>query len=126
MPFHAEPQGTPVFDAFDLDLVVKVLAHTLFSELIRHTHLESLMNVLCGLLGPFFTFFIPLFYIFQGAKMTDGVVVYSGIHCVAVSAFCEAGVYLKPCRLLIQKVFFRVHEMDLNAIQESRKPVICS
>jgi hypothetical protein len=33
---------------------------------------------------------------------------------------------LKPCRLLIQKVFFRVHEMDLNAIQESRKPVICS
>jgi len=49
----------------DIDLVAKVLAHTAF--------------------GPFFLFFIPIFYIFQGAKLTDPVVVYSSIYYVVVS-----------------------------------------
>ncbi|KXN92300.1 Short-chain dehydrogenase/reductase family 16C member 6 [Leucoagaricus sp. SymC.cos] len=63
----SQPEPTLVFDAFDVDLVVKVLAHTAFS--------------------PFFTIFIPIFYVFQGARLTDGVVVYSAAYSVAVSAF---------------------------------------
>lgn len=49
-----EPRPSPVFDNLDLDLIATVLAHTAFS--------------------PFFVFFIPLFHIFQGAKVTDTVV----------------------------------------------------
>ncbi|KAG5654612.1 hypothetical protein H0H81_011587 [Sphagnurus paluster] len=59
--------GSPIFDTLDIDLVVKVLAHTLF--------------------GPFFLFFIPIFYVFQGAQFTDPVVVYSSIYWVVVSLF---------------------------------------
>jgi len=59
--------ASPVFDSFDVDLLVKVLSHTAFS--------------------PFFTFFIPVFYYFQGARWPDNVVVLSAGYCVAVSAF---------------------------------------
>jgi NAD(P)-dependent dehydrogenase (short-subunit alcohol dehydrogenase family) len=58
---------SPIFDSLDVDLVVKVLAHTAFS--------------------PFFTLLIPIFYFFQGAKLSDPVVLYSGVYCVAVSLF---------------------------------------
>jgi len=57
----------PVFDNFDVDIVVKVLAHTLFS--------------------PFFLFFIPVFYFFQGASLFDPIVVLSTGYLVAVSLF---------------------------------------
>ncbi|KAJ3479327.1 hypothetical protein NLI96_g9138 [Meripilus lineatus] len=57
----------PVFDSFDLDLVVKVLSHTAFS--------------------PFFTSFIPTFYFFQGARWPDRVLVLSVAYCILVSAF---------------------------------------
>lgn len=57
----------PIFDTLDIDLVVKVLAHTAF--------------------GPFFLFFIPIFYLFQGAKISDQVVIYSCAYYVAVSLF---------------------------------------
>jgi len=40
--------------------------------------------------GPFFTFFIPLFYLSQGEQITSKSVVYSAAHCAAVSAFCES------------------------------------
>jgi len=60
-------EPTPIFDAVDVDLFVKVLAHTVFS--------------------PFFTVFIPIFYIFQGTKYTDPIIVYSSVYCVAVSLF---------------------------------------
>jgi len=59
--------GSPVFDSLDIDLFVKVLAHTVF--------------------GPFFVFFIPVFYIFQGAKVTDSVVVISSTYWVFISLF---------------------------------------
>jgi short-subunit dehydrogenase len=59
-----------VFDAFDLDLVVKVLANTVFS--------------------PFFTFWIPLFYKAQGADWTAPIVVNSSIFFVLVSSFWVA------------------------------------
>ncbi|KAJ7572532.1 retinal short-chain dehydrogenase/reductase [Mycena floridula] len=59
--------GTPVFDSLDVDLVIKVLAHTVFS--------------------PFFIFFIPIFYIFQGAKYTDPIITTSAVYFVIVAAF---------------------------------------
>jgi len=65
MSSRHEPTG--VFDNFDIDLVVKVLAQTIFS--------------------PFFTFFIPVFYVFQGAKITDGAVMYSALLHVASCIF---------------------------------------
>ncbi|EJD53533.1 retinal short-chain dehydrogenase/reductase [Auricularia subglabra TFB-10046 SS5] len=58
---------TQVFDALDLDLVVKVLANTVFS--------------------PFFTFWIPLFYKAQGADWTSNVVTYSALYFALVSSF---------------------------------------
>ncbi|THV08287.1 retinal short-chain dehydrogenase/reductase [Dendrothele bispora CBS 962.96] len=58
---------TPVFDNLDLDLVVKVLTHTLF--------------------GPFFIFFTPVFFFFQGSKLTDPLVVYPSVWFVVVSVF---------------------------------------
>ncbi|KAF8663416.1 hypothetical protein AX16_000988 [Volvariella volvacea WC 439] len=61
------PEGFPIFDALDIDLVVKVLTHTALS--------------------PFFVFFIPVFYIFQGAKYTDPVIVGSAVYYVVISAF---------------------------------------
>ncbi|KAJ8503171.1 hypothetical protein ONZ45_g11094 [Pleurotus djamor] len=63
--YQADP--SPIFDSLDIDLVVKVLAHTAFS--------------------PFFTFFVPLFYLFLGASVKDSVVWLSGLYCLSVSAF---------------------------------------
>jgi len=57
----------PIFDSLDVDLVVKVLANTAFS--------------------PFFVFFIPIFYVFQGAKVTDPIIITSAIYYVAISIF---------------------------------------
>ncbi|KAI0750965.1 retinal short-chain dehydrogenase/reductase [Daedaleopsis nitida] len=57
----------PLYDSFDVDLVVKVLAHTLFS--------------------PFFTFFIPVFYVFQGARWPEPILVITSVYNVAVSVF---------------------------------------
>ncbi|KAI0775952.1 retinal short-chain dehydrogenase/reductase [Trametes elegans] len=59
--------GNPVYDAFDVDLVIKVLAHTAFS--------------------PFFTFFVPIFYYFQGARWPSPTLVYPLIYNIALSAF---------------------------------------
>ncbi|TFK83113.1 retinal short-chain dehydrogenase/reductase [Polyporus arcularius HHB13444] len=57
----------PLYDSFDVDLIVKVLAHTAFS--------------------PFFTFFIPLFYYFQGARWPEPTLVFTAFFNVAVSIF---------------------------------------
>ncbi|EKM59280.1 uncharacterized protein PHACADRAFT_249667 [Phanerochaete carnosa HHB-10118-sp] len=59
--------ATLVFDNFDIDLLVKVLVHTAFS--------------------PFFTFFIPVFYYFQGARWPNPILVVSSGYYVAISAF---------------------------------------
>jgi len=61
------PDGSPVFDSLDIDLIMKVLANTAFS--------------------PFFLFLVPIFYIFQGAKLTDSVVIYSGVYYMIISLF---------------------------------------
>ncbi|KAF5358931.1 hypothetical protein D9758_004848 [Tetrapyrgos nigripes] len=60
-------EPTPVFDNLDLDLVIKVLSHTLF--------------------GPFFVFFIPVFYIFQGVPYTAPIIKYFGAYFVFLCIF---------------------------------------
>jgi len=59
--------GSPIFDSLDIDLFIKVFANTGFS--------------------PFFVMLIPTFYVFQGAKFTDPIVVVSSIYYVFVSLF---------------------------------------
>jgi len=85
MSIPQEP--SQVFDDFNIDLLVKVLSHTAFSELPRHK-LFTFQDVTSQ--GPFFTFFIPLFYLSQGEQITSKSVIYSASHCAAVSAFCES------------------------------------
>ncbi|KAK7061855.1 hypothetical protein R3P38DRAFT_678613 [Favolaschia claudopus] len=58
---------SPVWDSLDVDLFVKVLKHTAFS--------------------PFFVMLIPTFYIFQGAKLTDSIVLGSAAYYVLVASF---------------------------------------
>lgn len=60
-------EASPIFDSLDVDIVVKVLAHTAFS--------------------PFFTFFIPVFYYFQGARWPDPIIVITSLYCAGASAF---------------------------------------
>lgn len=60
-------EPSPVFDNLDLDLIVKVLSHTIFS--------------------PFFVAFIPTFFVFQGAKFTDPGIIGWGVYYVVLSLF---------------------------------------
>ncbi|KAF8914210.1 retinal short-chain dehydrogenase/reductase [Gymnopilus junonius] len=64
---HRTEDGTPIFDSLDIDLVVKVLTNTAFS--------------------PFFVGIIPIFYIFQGARPSDSIVISSAIYWVVICAF---------------------------------------
>ncbi|TFK68195.1 retinal short-chain dehydrogenase/reductase [Pluteus cervinus] len=76
MEAQRSPEAFLVFDALDFDMFVKVFTHTLLS--------------------PFFMFFVPVFYIFQGLSYTDPAVLISGIHYVAISAYW----FLKWCSRL--------------------------
>jgi len=60
-------EAGPIFDALDVDLVVKVLCHTAF--------------------GPYFTALIPVFYFFHGARWPDAILVITLGYSIAVSAF---------------------------------------
>ncbi|PCH40811.1 retinal short-chain dehydrogenase/reductase [Wolfiporia cocos MD-104 SS10] len=69
---EVEGQGSPsdvspIFDALDIDLVVKVVMNTILS--------------------PFFTFFIPVFYYFQGMPWNNPVLLGSSAYVVGISAF---------------------------------------
>lgn len=82
----------PLYDSFDVDLVIKVLAHTLFS-----THLLPRLQtfqLIPFYLGPFFTFFIPVFNVFQGARWTEPLVVYPAIYNLSLCAFCESATWV--------------------------------
>ena len=78
--------GSPIFDNLDIDLFIKVLANTAFSE----NYLLVYAAVIHHSLGPFFVFFIPIFYIFQGAKLTDPIIITSSTYYILVSAFCRS------------------------------------
>lgn len=47
-----------------------------------------------SLAGPFFTFFIPLFYYFQGYSTYHPVVFVTSAYVAAVSGFCESSAML--------------------------------
>lgn len=61
--------NTAVWDAFDIDLVVKVLTNTAFS--------------------PFFTALVPLFFFFQGESWTSPAVTGAACYFLGVSLFCK-------------------------------------
>jgi hypothetical protein len=81
---HPGEEGSPIFDNLDIDLFVKAFANTAFSE----NYLPISAAVINHSLGPFFVFFIPIFYVFQGAKLKDPIIITSSIYYVLVSAFC--------------------------------------
>lgn len=60
-------EPAPIFDNFDIDLVVKVLSHTAFS--------------------PFFLFFLPIFFYSQAQKLNDTPVLVTSVYWVFVSSF---------------------------------------
>lgn len=74
-----------IFDSFDVDLVVKVLSHTLFS---MHAYLLVMSYALINRTGPFFIVFVPIFYYFQGAKITEPVIYLPVAYYLVISLFC--------------------------------------
>ena len=68
--------NTLVFDALDIDLVVKVLAHTAFS--------------------PFFTGMIPVFYYFHVGTLKNETVVGSFYYFLFVFSLCASTVLSIP------------------------------
>ena len=85
-PHRRGEDGSPIFDNLDIDLFVKVLANTAFSE----NSLPISAAVINHPLGPFFVFFIPIFYIIQGANLTDPIIIACSIYYAFVSAFCRS------------------------------------
>jgi hypothetical protein len=81
-------EPAPIFDNFDIDLVVKVFSHTAFS---KSCDSSSLIEDSDGvLLGPFFLFFLPIFFYSQGQKINDTPVLVSSVYWVLVSSFCAS------------------------------------
>jgi hypothetical protein len=62
-------EGTLAFDNLDLDLVIKVASHTVFS--------------------PFFTFFIPVIYKGTGQPWTEPTVYLSSAWCLLMTTICQ-------------------------------------
>jgi hypothetical protein len=87
MEKNAQSPGepVPVFDNFDIDLVVKVLSHTAFSKSCDSSLIENSDGVL---LGPFFLFFLPIFFYSQAQKLNDTPVLVTSAYWVLVSSFC--------------------------------------
>ena len=85
-PHRRGEDGSPIFDNLDIDLFVKVLANTAFSE----NYLSISAAVINQSLGPFFVFFIPIFYIIQGTNITDPIIIVCSIYYAFVSAFCRS------------------------------------
>jgi len=84
-------EPAPINDNIDFDMVIKVLSQTAFSSS-PYYNLFLLVDIdqFVTCLGPFFTCFIPIFYVFQGYELTDPVVLVSSLYCAAVSAFCTS------------------------------------
>ena len=74
--------STLVFDAFNVDLVVKVLANTAFS--------------------PFFTGMIPIFYYFHVGTIKNDTVVGSFCYFLLVSSFCTSTILSVPLRVRLR------------------------
>ena len=82
-------ESTLAFDALDLDLVVKVASHTIFS--------------------PFFTFFVPIIYKGVGQAWTEPTVYLSVAWFLLVTSICEHYSrrllnHIKPCLSIAYRV----------------------
>ncbi|KIM46413.1 hypothetical protein M413DRAFT_441506 [Hebeloma cylindrosporum] len=86
-------EGSPIFDNFDVDLLIRVLANTAFS--------------------PFFVFFIPIFYIFQGLKLSHPIIIYTSFYYVLISAFWFIKWYSRLYRNQ-GSLFFRPPSLEWN------------
>jgi len=67
MSEHQDMSAGPVFDNLDVDLVIKVLKHTVFS--------------------PFFVCLVPTLFIFQGNKPASWTVIAPAVWCAIISVF---------------------------------------
>lgn len=90
----------PIFDSLDIDLIIKVLSNTVFSQyqiyylfscLIKSDYLvDHFPSVfLCLAPGPFFVFWIPMFYRAQGAQWNSSIIVSSLCYFAALCIFCK-------------------------------------
>jgi hypothetical protein len=83
--------NTEVFDSFDIDLVVKVLSNTLFSESLSGSNMNMwLLKGIISLSGPFFIYLVPIFYIFQGIEWSSPTVIVPAVYGVLLTLFCES------------------------------------
>ena len=122
---------SPIFDSFDIDLVLKVLSHTLFSKSFFPTPAQSHLpgavtdRALSCFVGPFFTLLIPIFYFFQGMGTRSPAVVWSFAYYLLVTAFCTYK-YLHRCFCysVLIKPMKRVHQVVLAAVPKPRETAI--
>ena len=97
-------QSTLVFDTFDVDLVVKVLANTAFS--------------------PFFTGMIPVFYYFHVGTLKNDTVVSSFCYFLLVSSFCASALIcaasvLNNRKIGLIKLCSRAYRNHVNILSRS-------
>ena len=112
--------ASPILDAVDIDLLVKVLAHTAFSTWL-YTRFAALLMIAAPV-GPFFTFFIPVFYFFQGSRWPNSDLVLSAVYCVAVSAFCV--LFILEMRRCLSLTYIRVLQVVFPLMAQSGQPTI--
>jgi len=108
------PGDTLIFDNFDVDLLVKVLENTAFSA--SPSFFNGIIE-LTKLLGPFFLFFIPIFYFFHGAKISDPSIVLSSIYFISATIFCKLSAIMTGYRGNTQ---LRVCEMVFKTVSKPR------
>jgi hypothetical protein len=85
MAEQREMTSGPVFDNLDIDLVVKVLKHTVFGQ--SH-HPICQKSSLTRFEGPFFMSLVPTLFIFQGYKLKDPVVIVPVAWLAFLTLFC--------------------------------------
>ena len=85
-PAQSPSEPVPIFDNFDIDLVVKVLSHTAFSKSFDSSSLIEYSDGV--LLGPSFLFFLPIFFYSQGQRLNYTPVLVTSVYWVLVSSFC--------------------------------------
>jgi hypothetical protein len=91
MSSQAEPAVHPIFDQLDIDLVVKVLAHTAFSTFMS---VASIVGLVCSFgQGPTFIVLIAIFYWFHDSPWYDPKVAGPLAYSVALSSFCKCSIF---------------------------------
>lgn len=81
----SSPDPAGIFDMLDIDLVVKVLSRTVFSA---SSTIVLVVPFLTSDKGPFFVFFIPIFFYANGAHLDMPLIWGSALYWLAISLFC--------------------------------------